>query len=215
MPLLPVGRVRHACPAIGTHYPRPVITRTCLCLIERTRDTGREILLGYKKTGFGNGRWVGLGGHIEPGEDPVAAAVREVAEEAGLVVRPSALVPVASLTFRFPARPAWDQTAEVFLTAEFAGQPRESAEVAPRWFAVAELPFGQMWDDAAYWLPRVLAGDHVRAEIVFAADCATVAAITACPELTATAARPAGQPPADQGSSELSTNRPGTSPPAS
>jgi hypothetical protein len=34
-----------------------------------------------------------------------------------------------------------------------------------------------MWDDARYWLPRVLAGQHVEATITFADDCATVARI--------------------------------------
>ncbi len=44
------------------------------------------MLLGFKKTGFGAGRWVGLGGHIEDGEQPAEAAAREVAEESGLIV---------------------------------------------------------------------------------------------------------------------------------
>jgi hypothetical protein len=43
-----------------------------------------------------------------------------------------------------------------------------------------------MWDDARYWLPVVLAGQRVRANITFAADCATVAAID--PDLRASAA---------------------------
>ena len=32
-----------------------------------------------------------------------------------------------------------------------------------------------MWDDAKYWLPLVLAGEHVDVLITFADDCATVA----------------------------------------
>ncbi len=38
-----------------------------------------------------------------------------------------------------------------------------------------------MWDDARYWLPRVLAGQHVAVTISFAADCATVASIEPAP----------------------------------
>jgi 8-oxo-dGTP diphosphatase len=151
--------------------------RTCLCMIRRAGPAGPELLLGFKKTGFGTGRWVGLGGHIEPGEKPVDAAVREVAEESSLTVSPDTLEHRASIEFRFPYRPAWDQTAEVYVTSAFSGEPAESDEIAPRWFAEGELPFGQMWDDARYWLPRVLAGQHVAVTISFAADCATVAAI--------------------------------------
>ena len=73
------------------------------------------------------------------------------------------------------------------MTADFAGEPAESDEVIPRWFASDALPFDGMWDDARYWMPLVLDGHRVTADITFAADCATVAAID--PEL---AAPPAG-----------------------
>lgn len=152
--------------------------RTCLCLItRRADDDGTQVLLGYKKRGFGAGRWVGIGGHIEDGEEAVDAAAREVAEETSLIVRPAHLAHRATLTFVFPARPSWDQTAEVFVTASFAGEPAESDEVIPRWFAAGELPLDQMWDDAKYWLPGVLAGGEVAATVIFADDCVTVAAI--------------------------------------
>jgi 8-oxo-dGTP diphosphatase len=155
----------------------PTITRTCLCLIRRQTPAGPEVLLGLKKAGFGAGKWVGLGGHIEDGEKPVGAAVREVREESGLEVPADSLQHVASIEFRFPARPSWDQTAEVFATSVFTGEPAESDEVAPHWFGEDELPLTRMWDDAQYWLPRVLAGEHISVLFTFADDCATVAAM--------------------------------------
>jgi 8-oxo-dGTP diphosphatase len=151
--------------------------RTCLCLIRRQADDGAQLLLGLKKTGFGAGKWVGLGGHIEDGEKPEAAAVREVLEESGLVVPADSLQHMASIEFLFPARPAWDQTAQVYVTWAFEGEPADSDEVSPRWFGEDELPLALMWDDAKYWLPAVLAGQHVDVTITFAADCATVASI--------------------------------------
>jgi len=168
-----------------------VTVRTCLCLLTRptpagsalakpaaTGLCGREVLLGYKKVGFGAGRWVGLGGHVEDGEEPADAAVREVAEESGLNVAAAALTHMATLTFVFPARPDWDQTAEVFAATDFSGEAAESDELIPRWFGVDELPLDGMWDDARYWLPLVLAGEQVSARITFADDCATVEAIS-------------------------------------
>ena len=151
--------------------------RTCLCLIRRHRPAGAEVLLGLKKAGFGEGKWVGLGGHIEYGEKPAAAAVREVFEESSLVVPADSLQHMASIEFRFPSRPSWDQTAEVYMTWVFEGEAVESNEVSPRWFAEEQLPLGLMWDDAKYWLPAVLAGQHVDVRITFADDCATVASI--------------------------------------
>jgi 8-oxo-dGTP diphosphatase len=140
------------------------------------------VLLGLKKTGFGAGKWVGLGGHIEDGEKPEMAAVREVLEESSLIVSADSLEHMASIEFLFPSRPSWEQTAQVYLTSAFEGEPAESDEVSPRWFAEDELPFSQMWDDARYWVPAVLAGRHVDVTISFADDCATVVSIE--PELT-------------------------------
>lgn len=152
-----------------------MIPLTCLCLIRRDCDPTPQLLLGLKKTGFGAGKWVGLGGHVEPGETPAAAAVREVKEESGLLVPIDSLRHVASIEFRFPSRPSWDQDSEVFLTSTFEGDPVESDEVAPRWFSLSALPLKLMWDDARFWLPLVLAGQSVTARFTFAGDCATVA----------------------------------------
>jgi 8-oxo-dGTP diphosphatase len=154
-----------------------MMTQTCLCLIRRHSPDGPQVLLGLKKTGFGAGKWVALGGHIEEGEKPDEAAVREVEEESGLLVSPDALQHMASIEFRFPARPSWDQTAEVFMTSVFQGEPADSDEVAPQWFSEDALPLRLMWDDAKYWLPRVLAGEHIDVLVIFADDCATVASM--------------------------------------
>jgi len=156
--------------------------RTCLCLIRRQSPVGPEVLLGLKKSGFGAGKWVGLGGHIEEGEKPEAAAAREVREESGLLVPADSLQHMASIEFRFPSRPSWDQTAEVFVTSVYQGEASESDEVVPKWFGEHELPLPLMWDDAQYWLPPVLAGEHVDVLITFADDCATVASMK--PDLT-------------------------------
>jgi len=150
------------------------ITQTCLCLVRRQNAAGPEVLLGLKKTGFGAGKWVALGGHIEPGEKPEAAAAREVQEESELIVLTDSLAHMASIEFRFPSRPSWDQTAEVFTTWAFQGEAAESDEVAPAWYREDALPLDRMWDDARYWLPLVLAGQHVDVLITFADDCATV-----------------------------------------
>lgn len=141
----------------------------------------REVLLGYKKRGLGAGKVVGLGGHIEPGESAAGAAVREVKEESGLRVTPESLTRVASVTFLFPAHSSWDMDVEIFATADWAGEVAESDEISPRWFPVAALPYRRMWQDAAHWLPRVLAGERLTATFTYADDNETVAAATVSP----------------------------------
>lgn len=152
------------------------LTSTCLCLLTRTGGDGEpQVLLGHKKTGLGTGKIVGLGGHVEDGESPAEAAAREVKEEAGLHVAPEALDEVAHVTFLFPSCPRWDMVVSIFTSADWSGEAAETAEIRPRWFPVTDLPLDRMWDDAKYWLPRILAGERVRATFTYAADCETVA----------------------------------------
>jgi 8-oxo-dGTP diphosphatase len=147
-----------------------------LCLLTGTAAGGeRQVLLGHKKTGLGTGKIVALGGHVEEGESPDEAAAREVKEEAGVAVDPVALIEVADITFLFPARSRWDMTVSVFTATEWDGEVTETAEITPRWFPVTALPLAGMWDDARYWLPRVLAGERLRATFTYQPDCETVA----------------------------------------
>jgi 8-oxo-dGTP diphosphatase len=158
------------------------LTSTCLCLLLRTRGDGtREVLLGYKKTGFGQGKIVAPGGHVEPGESAVAAAAREVKEESGVIVAQAALTEAAQLTFLFPEHPAWDMDVAVFTAADWSGEPAESDEIRPQWFPVTALPLDRMWDDGRQWLPRVLAGERLRATFSYAADNETVTAAAISP----------------------------------
>jgi 8-oxo-dGTP diphosphatase len=154
---------------------------TCLCLLTRSRDGTREVLLGHKKTGLGTGKIVGLGGHVEPGESAVAAAAREVKEESGICVAPDSLVLAAHVTFLFPAHPSWDMDVAIFTTADRVGEAAESEEIRPEWFPVAALPFDRMWDDAPHWLPRILAGERLEATFTYGGDNETVAAATVIP----------------------------------
>lgn len=144
-----------------------------LCLLIRKAEAG-AILLGLKKKGFGAGKYVGFGGKIEDGESVLAAAMREVREETGLRVSEEDLEPVAELWFRFPARPEWNHRVHVFVAQRWQGSPQESPEMKPAWFALDELPWAQMWDDTAYWLPLVLAGQHLRVSFIYGSDNATV-----------------------------------------
>ncbi len=138
----------------------------------------REILLGFKKRGFGAGKYNGFGGKVEAEETIKHAALREFAEETGILLEDEALQYAAKLTFCFPARPEWNQRVHVFLVRDWSGEAVEGEEMRPEWFAVDQIPFNQMWQDDAYWLPRVLANRRTDAYVVFGDNNETIVEIT-------------------------------------
>ena len=131
--------------------------------ILRAGTDGDEVLLGEKLTGLGVGKVVGPGGKQEPGETPLATAVREVREEVGVALSPEHLVPLARISYPFVGRPELSQRSHAFVVREWSGEPRSSEEIAPTWWATDELPLDRMWSDAALWLPRALEGEFVEA----------------------------------------------------
>lgn len=139
-------------------------------LVLRGPADSRELLVGRKRRGFGQGYVVAPGGKLEPGETALQAAVRELHEETGLVADPADCEQMARLHYRFPNRPEWDSDVAIFLTDRFAGEPRNSDELDLFWTPVAGLPHDQMWDDERFWLPNVLAGRRLVATFSYNDD---------------------------------------------
>lgn len=144
-----------------------------LCFIIR-QSSPAHVLLGKKKRGFGAGKLNGIGGKLDPGESPTDGVIREVHEEVGLTISKETLHTAGQITFRFPFIPEFDHFVHLFVATEWEGEPIESAEMLPFWFPVNEIPFQQMWQDDAYWLPIVLNGKAIRAEFEFGEDNETV-----------------------------------------
>jgi 8-oxo-dGTP pyrophosphatase MutT (NUDIX family) len=104
-----------------------------------------EVLLHLRQgTGYRDGHWATLAGHVEPGESVHEAAAREAAEEAGVTVAVDDLRPLTVL-HRFERQgPAVEQRVDVFFEVrDWAGDPsvREESKAADmRWFGLAALP---------------------------------------------------------------------------
>lgn len=145
----------------------PLALRTVVLLFD-----GDRVLLGRKKSGFGEGYLVGIGGKVEADEAPEAAALREFREETGAHVDADALHHVAVLDFYFPhtGDGSWDQRVHVYVAGQHHGGVIETEEIEPEWFAAPDIPLHRMWDDARIWLPRVLAGHRLGGEFLFGAD---------------------------------------------
>jgi 8-oxo-dGTP diphosphatase len=146
-----------------------------LCFLLREGDNGAEVLLGLKQTGFGKGKIVGIGGHVEPGESDAQAVIREVLEETGVVLQLEDLADAGSVHFVFPARPEWNMQTTLFTARTWQGEPAPSDEILPEWFRVDMLPVDRMWQDADHWLPVVLEGGRVNVVVTMHTDNESVA----------------------------------------
>ncbi len=123
-----------------------------------------RILLGMKKRGFGEGRWNGFGGKLEPGETLEQALIREFAEECEVAVRNPRKC--AELYFDLGME-EFNLIGHIYMMDEYDGAPCETEEMRPRWFHRDELPYDEMWVDDKLWVPQVLRGEKIRAYFNF------------------------------------------------
>ena len=125
-----------------------------------------QILLGMKKRGFGAGRWNGFGGKVEEGESIEEAATREMKEEVSIV--PITMFKTGILEFSFQ-KESLELEVHIFKVTSYEGEPCESEEMRPQWFAWSEVPFLQMWVDDQYWFPFLQTNELFMERFVF--DC--------------------------------------------
>lgn len=126
---------------------------------------GENILLGMKKRGFGEGKWNGFGGKVEVGETFHEAMIREFKEECGVVV--TACEKRGEVYFELDHED-FNLVGHVFVVTEYEGNPCETEEMRPEWYAQGDIPYNMMWEDDRYWLPILLKGDTFKAFFKFA-----------------------------------------------
>ena len=103
---------------------------------------GQVLLQQRANTGYMDGRWALLAGHVDPGESAEEAAVREAREEAGVEV--ASLTPLTTLHRLEVGGPQVEQRVDFFyLAGDWTGEPhvREPAKCsAMEWFPLTALP---------------------------------------------------------------------------
>jgi len=143
-------------------YSKETLRRATLCFLLKDN----MVLLAMKKRGFAAGKWNGAGGKPKDGDKSImATAKRETLEET--MVMPKKLKRVAVLNFYFEIKSDWNQQVHVFTTNSWNGTPKETEEMAPKWFDIKKIPYEQMWDDDILWLPKVLNGKIVEGNFLF------------------------------------------------
>ncbi|MCD8154006.1 MAG: 8-oxo-dGTP diphosphatase [Clostridiales bacterium] len=113
---------------------------TTLCYIEK----GGAYLMMHrvkKKKDVNQGKWIGVGGHFEPGESPEECLLREVREETGLTL----------LSWRFRGIVTFSQEGYgteymcLYTADEFEGQETDCEEGILEWIPKKEIQGLSLW----------------------------------------------------------------------
>lgn len=127
---------------------KPPFVRTTLVYIERNH----AYLMLYrnkKKNDLNEGKWVGVGGHLEEGESPSACMKREVFEETGLTVTDYRyLGKIYFLNSKYPAEVMY-----FYHVTGVTGELKECNEGELRYVDIDEVYDLPMWDGDRIFMP--------------------------------------------------------------
>ena len=137
-----------------------------LTLVVITTPDFKHVLLGMKKRGFGEGKWNGYGGKVEPGETIDAAAARELTEESGVVAHKLEKRGVVLQSFVDNPVSLRFHVYHVD-SSKIDGTPVETEEMRPSWFSCDDIPYASMWADDEVWYPLFLSGKCFRGFLIF------------------------------------------------
>ena len=121
---------------------------TTLCYVERN---GSWLMMHRTKKGQDEnaGKWIGLGGHLEPGESPDECVRREIEEEAG--------VPITGLRLRGIITfilPDWGDELTFLYTAHTDTEALpECPEGELKWIPVDDVMSLSLWEGDRVFLP--------------------------------------------------------------
>lgn len=103
---------------------------------------------------------------MEFGETLSETAIRETREEVGLTPED----PRHQGILRFAFADGYHLEVHIFTATRWSGEMVETDEARPFWSSEDAVPFQLMWEDDRYWLPGVLSGQSVDAEMFFDND---------------------------------------------
>jgi RimJ/RimL family protein N-acetyltransferase len=105
---------------------------------------------------------------VEAGETIERSASREFEEETAVPLVNGSITKRAILTFFFEGEESVMQV-HLFTGSNgcIQGDPRETDEMRPEWFAIDSIPFETMWADDALWFPLMLSGKNFEGAFLF------------------------------------------------
>ena len=114
---------------------------TTLCYIEKE---GSYLMLHRikKKQDINQGKWIGLGGHLEAGESPEDCLLREIKEECGLTLTNYRMRGIVS----FCPQGAEDEYMFLYTADAFEGELTECNEGVLAWVEKEKIMEKELWE---------------------------------------------------------------------
>jgi 8-oxo-dGTP diphosphatase len=150
------GRPREIPRPVDVHHV-PMISPVLQTVTYVLSEDRTQVLLIHRNKrddDISRGKYLGLGGHVEPGEDVLSGARREVCEESGLTAVDMALRGTVMWTGLGPRR--LDILCFVFRADRVTGTAHDGNEEGTlEWVRLTDLPSRPMWKSDLHWLPMV------------------------------------------------------------
>ncbi len=121
---------------------------------------GKQVLMVHRTRDddYHNGKYNGLGGKMEPGEDILHCLKREIHEEAGIECGDIEMRGTVNWTSFGPNGEDW--LGFIFVVKTFTGTPQDHSPEGPlEWVNITEMSKLPMWEGDRHFLPLVFDGD--------------------------------------------------------
>ena len=124
--------------------------KSILCHLKKD-DCYLLLYRNKKKNDMNEGKWIGVGGHVEENETIDQAAVREIKEETGLDVH--SLSCCGEVLF---INDDYQEMMYVYEITDFSGELIECDEGELRWIPIKDIYNYPMWEGDKAFLPKVI-----------------------------------------------------------
>lgn len=123
-----------------------IITHTVVCYI-KDNDNYLMLYRNKRKEDLNLGKWIGVGGHIEYGESPDEAIIREVKEETNLNLLDYKLRGII-----YFYNDNYNEVMHLYTSNKFSGELKESDEGTLKWIKSSDILNLNLWEgDRAFW----------------------------------------------------------------
>ncbi|MDO5330760.1 MAG: DNA mismatch endonuclease Vsr [Bacillota bacterium] len=124
------------------------LIKTTLCYLEKD-DCYLMLYRNRKKDDLNQGKWIGVGGHLEDGETPYQCAKREIFEETSLTINKMRYR--GYIDFLNDAYPG--ERMYLYTSNDFSGELSDCDESELKWIKKEEISSLNLWDGDRLFLP--------------------------------------------------------------